>query len=136
MFRPIGEPTSSRTGLTGSQYFVMFANRTRSSENWSIYVNSTHLMPLQVARMDMILTSYNWLYNFYRIPHDVISEPLSSHRHYIYTLLYVVFLYYEYLLITLYARTQIPKLAGLYLAQGQADYRHCAVLKDCSSWSN
>jgi hypothetical protein len=46
--------------------------------NWSIYVNSTHLMPLQVVRMDMILASYNWLYSFHRIQHDAISELLSS----------------------------------------------------------
>jgi len=31
MFRPIGEPSSSRTGLTGSQYFIPFANWTRGS---------------------------------------------------------------------------------------------------------
>jgi len=51
--------------------------------------------------MDMILASYNWLYNFHQIQHDAISDPLSSHCHYIHTLLHVFFLYYEYLLVTL-----------------------------------
>jgi hypothetical protein len=46
--------------------------------------------------MDMILVNYNWLHKFYRIRHDTISEPLSSHRQYIHILLHVVFLDYEY----------------------------------------
>jgi hypothetical protein len=72
--------------------------------------------------MDMILASNNWLHNFHRIQHDATSKPLSSYCYYIYALLYVVFLYYEYLLVTHYTRSQRLKLADLYLAQGQAHF--------------
>jgi hypothetical protein len=118
MFRPIGEPSSSRTRPTSSQYL----SRPQTGQEvrklvdlCELYLFNTgklHLKTLQCARMDAILTNYSWLYDFYLAQHDAISEPCQVTVT-IYVLLHVVFvtgsqfLYYKYLSDSIYTKSRL-----------------------------